>query len=37
MKTEEGQQYAKENKLFETLCKKCITDSISIVEELTGK
>ena len=37
LKTEEGHQYAKENKLFETLCEKFITDSISIVKELTGK
>lgn len=37
LKTEEGQFYAKENKLFETLCEKCISDSIRIVEELIEK
>jgi C_GCAxxG_C_C family probable redox protein len=34
LKTEEGQRYAKENNLFETICEKCISDSIRIVEEL---
>ena len=37
LKTEEGQSYAKENKLFESLCEKCISDSIKIVEELIEK
>jgi hypothetical protein len=35
--TEEGQRFAKGNKLFETLCEKCISDSIRIVEELIEK
>jgi C_GCAxxG_C_C family probable redox protein len=34
LKTEEGQRYARENKIFETLCESCISDSITIVEEL---
>jgi len=37
LKTEEGQRYAKENNLFETICEKCISDSIRIVEELVEK
>ena len=37
LKTEEGHRYAKENNLFGTICEKCISDSIRIVEELTGK
>lgn len=37
LKTEEGQQFAKENNLFETLCEKCISDSIGIIEELIEK
>jgi hypothetical protein len=37
LKTEEGQRYAKENNLFETICEKCISDSIRIVEELIEK
>jgi len=34
LKTEEGNRFAKENNLFETVCEKCITDSIGIIEEL---
>jgi C_GCAxxG_C_C family probable redox protein len=34
LKTEEGNRYAKENNLFETVCEKCIADSINIVNEL---
>ena len=34
LKTEEGQQYMKENKLIERVCEKCISDSIEIIEEL---
>ena len=34
LKTEEGIRYAKENNLFETICEKCISDSIGIVEVL---
>ena len=33
LKTEEGSRYARENKLFDTLCEKCITDSIEILEQ----
>ena len=36
LKTEEGQLFAKENHLFETLCERCISDSIMIIEELIG-
>jgi C_GCAxxG_C_C family probable redox protein len=35
LRTEEGHRYAKENNLFGTICEKCISDSIRIVEELT--
>jgi len=34
LKTEEGQHYAKENKLFDTICEKCISDSLTIIEDL---
>jgi C_GCAxxG_C_C family probable redox protein len=34
LKTEEGHRYAKDNNLFETVCEKCISDSISINEDL---
>jgi C_GCAxxG_C_C family probable redox protein len=35
LKTEEGHRYAKDNNLFETVCEKCISDSISIIGDLT--
>jgi C_GCAxxG_C_C family probable redox protein len=34
IKTDEGHRYAKENNLFETVCEKCISDSIGIIKEL---
>jgi C_GCAxxG_C_C family probable redox protein len=34
LRTEEGQRYAKENKVHETICEKCVFDSIRIIEEL---
>ena len=34
LKTEDGHRYAKENNLFETVCEKCISDSIRIVNQL---
>jgi C_GCAxxG_C_C family probable redox protein len=34
LKTEEGQQYAKNHKLFETTCEKCISDSIGVLDGL---
>jgi len=34
LKTKEGQEYMKENKLTEIVCEKCISDSIRIIEEL---
>jgi len=37
LKTEEGNLYAKENNLFETICEKCISDSIRIISELIEK
>lgn len=37
LKTEAGQLYAKENNLFETVCEKCISDSITILGELIIK
>jgi C_GCAxxG_C_C family probable redox protein len=32
--TEEGRQYLKDNNLHETVCEKCIADSIRILEEI---
>ena len=37
LSTEEGHLYAKENNLFQTICEKCITDSIRILKELIKK
>lgn len=37
IKSEEGHQKAKEENLFVTVCEKCISDSIEIVNQLTGK
>jgi len=34
LKTEEGHRYAIEHNLFGTVCEKCISDSIGIIEEL---
>lgn len=34
LRTEEGNNYAKENNLFEIVCEKCISDSINIVNKL---
>lgn len=34
LNTEEGQQFLKENNLSETICEKCIIDSIRIVEKI---
>ncbi|MCF8297432.1 MAG: C-GCAxxG-C-C family protein [Saprospiraceae bacterium] len=37
LKTEEGQQFLKDNNLLEDVCEKCILDSIGILEEIIGK
>jgi C_GCAxxG_C_C family probable redox protein len=37
LKTEEGQRYARENNLFETVCEKCISDSVGIINQLITK
>lgn len=37
IKTEEGHQKAKEENLFESVCEKCISDSIGIINQLIGK
>jgi C_GCAxxG_C_C family probable redox protein len=37
LKTEEGHRFAVENKLFDTICEKCITDSIGIIDGLIEK
>lgn len=37
IKTDEGHRFAKEKNLFETVCEKCIADSIGIIEELIEK
>ena len=34
LKTEEGNQIAKEKNLFGTVCEKCISDSIRIIDDL---
>jgi len=34
LKTEEGNRYAKDNNLFGTVCEKCISDSVSIINKL---
>jgi len=34
LKTEEGQQYFRDQHLSETVCEKCIGDSIRILERL---
>ena len=34
LRTEEGQRYLKENNLHVTVCEKCVSDSIKIIEEL---
>ena len=34
LKTEEGQNYARENNLYEKVCEKCVSDSIGIMEDL---
>lgn len=36
LKTEEGQRMHKELNQHETVCSKCISDAVSIVEELTA-
>lgn len=35
LKTEEGNRYAKEHNLFGTVCEKCISDSVAIINQLT--
>lgn len=37
LRTEEGQQYFHEHNLMETVCEKCISTSVDIVEELLAK
>jgi C_GCAxxG_C_C family probable redox protein len=32
--TEEGRKMAKENKVFDTICEKCVLDSITILDKL---
>jgi C_GCAxxG_C_C family probable redox protein len=34
LKTPDGKLYAKENNLFETVCEKCVLDSIKIIDEM---
>ena len=36
LRSDEGHAFAVENKLFENVCEKCITDAIGIVEELVA-
>jgi len=37
LRTEEGQRYVQDNKLHETVCEKCVSDSIRIIEELKSQ
>ena len=37
LRTEEGHRYLKENRLSETVCEKCIADSVRILDELTSE
>jgi C_GCAxxG_C_C family probable redox protein len=37
LNTEEGNRIAKEKNLFGTICEKCISDSIKIIEDLIQK
>ncbi|NVO21568.1 MAG: C_GCAxxG_C_C family protein [Bacteroidetes bacterium] len=36
LQTAEDRQKAKELKLFETVCRKCVADAVNILEEITG-
>ena len=36
LRTEEGRIYATENNVFETICEKCILDSITILKDITA-
>lgn len=37
LRTEEGQQYIRENQLHEKICEKCMSTAISLVQELTAQ
>lgn len=37
LNTDEGQKYFADNKIADTICSKCISDSIRIINELTKK
>jgi C_GCAxxG_C_C family probable redox protein len=37
LRTEEGHRYLKEHNLSKTVCEKCITDAVRIIEEITKK
>jgi C_GCAxxG_C_C family probable redox protein len=37
LKTEEGNRFAKENNLFGTICEKCISDSVRIINKLISQ
>jgi C_GCAxxG_C_C family probable redox protein len=34
LRTEEGRRYAHDHNLHETICEKCVSDSVKIIEEL---
>lgn len=36
LRTEEGKRLIKEQNLHQTICEKCITDAVGIVDEMTG-
>jgi len=37
LKTDEGRKYARDNKLFELICEKCVSDSVKITEQLISE
>jgi len=37
LKTEEGQLFASENNLFETVCERCISDSVTILNDMLAR
>lgn len=37
LKTDEGQQYFSDNSLHDTVCSKCVSNAVEILEELIAK
>jgi C_GCAxxG_C_C family probable redox protein len=36
LNTEEGRKYAADNNIFGSICEKCITDSLEIIDQITN-